>query len=89
MCNLLLYLYVVLQLLSSLVVRFTPQLGSLAGKLGQLHDVLELTVQLLELALPPQNKVLPSIEQNLHPEELWKRETTVLARADEERTRYS
>lgn len=66
---------VVFQLLLSLFVRFTAQLGSLAGEFRQLQDLLEPPVQQLEITLPSQNKVLPSIKQNLHPEELRNRET--------------
>lgn len=83
-CELQLYLYVLLQLLPSLIVRFTAQLGPLTGELGQLQDLLELPVQHLELTVPPQNKVLPSIEQNLDPEELWNREMSVVGQVDEE-----
>lgn len=70
MCDLLLYLYVVLQLLPSLLHRFSTQLGPLAGEFRWLQDLLELPVQHLEITLPTQNIVLPSIEQNFHPEEL-------------------
>lgn len=61
---------VVLQFLSSLLQWFGSQvLVSLTGEIRSSQNLLQLPVKRLKFTVSPQNKVFPSIEQNLQPEE--------------------
>jgi len=66
-----LHLDVVFQFLLSLLQWFGSQvLVSLTREIGSAHNLLQLPVKRLKITVSPQNKVFPSIEENLHPEEL-------------------